>query len=93
MNTRSFILFSACLSFGILPVGSVSFAQTAGETPQGMLAAQIRMQGFVCDKAIGASKDVKRSKSDHDVWVLKCGNATYRVSRFPDMAAKVEALR
>jgi hypothetical protein len=27
------------------------------------------------------------------VWVLKCSNATYRVSRFPDMAAKVEPLR
>ncbi|MDA9468925.1 hypothetical protein XH87_30770 [Bradyrhizobium sp. CCBAU 53415] len=77
----------------MLPVGSVCFAQTDGETPQGMLAAQIRMQGFACDKPLGASKDTKRSKPDHEVWVLKCDNGTYRVSRFPDMAAKVEALR
>ncbi|UPJ69563.1 hypothetical protein IVB23_30805 [Bradyrhizobium sp. 191] len=87
------MIFSACLSFGILPGGSESFAQTAGETPQGMLAAQIRLQGFACDKPLGASKDTKRSKPDHEVWVLKCSNATYRVSRFPDMAAKVEVLR
>ncbi|MGY3037250.1 hypothetical protein ACVIIV_006420 [Bradyrhizobium sp. USDA 4354] len=88
-----FVLVSA-LSFGILPVGfSVSLAQTAGERPQDMLAAQTRMQGFACDKPLGASKDTKRSKPDHAVWVLRCSNANYRVSRFPDMAAKVEALR
>jgi hypothetical protein len=64
----------------------------AAEQPQDMLAAQIRIQGFTCDKALGAVKDKKRSRPDHDVWILKCGNATYRVSRAPDMAAKVEPL-
>ena len=67
-------------------------AQTAQETLQSMLAAQIRTQGFACDKALGATKDAKRSKPDHAVWVLRCSNATYRVSRVPDMAAKVEPL-
>ena len=62
------------------------------ETPQTMLSAQIRTQGFSCDKALGATRDKKRSRPDHDVWVLKCSNATYRVSRAPDMAAKVEPL-
>ena len=68
-------------------------AQTAQETPQSMLATQIRMQGFACDKPLGAIRDRRRSKPDHAVWVLKCSNATYRVSRAPDMAAKVETLR
>ena len=68
-------------------------AQAAGETPQDMLAAQIRTQGVACDKALSAVRDAKRSKPDHEVWVLKCSNATYRISRFPDMAAKVEQLR
>ena len=63
------------------------------EAPRDMLAAQIRLQGFVCDKALGARQDIRRSRPDHDVWVLKCNNATYRVSRAPDMAAKVETLR
>jgi hypothetical protein len=67
-------------------------AQAAGETPRNMLAAQIRMQGVACDKPLSAVRDAKRSKPDHEVWVLKCSNATYRVSRFPDMAAKVERL-
>lgn len=67
-------------------------ALAADEVPQEMLAAQIRMQGFACDKPLGATKDAKRSKPDHETWVLKCTNASYRISRAPDMAAKVEPL-
>ncbi|OSI65517.1 hypothetical protein [Bradyrhizobium canariense] len=65
----------------------------AAETPQEILAAQIRMQGFACDKPLGAVRDKKRSRPDHAVWILKCRNATYRIGRAPDMAAKVEPLR
>ena len=68
-------------------------AQAAGEAPRDVLAAQIRLQGVACDKALGAVRDAKRSKPDYEVWVLKCSNATYRISRFPDMAAKVERLQ
>lgn len=67
-------------------------ATVGGETPQSILAAQIRMQGFTCDKLLGASRDTRRSRPDRGVWVLKCSNATYRITRVPDMAAKVEAL-
>ena len=63
------------------------------EKPQDGLAAQVRIQGFACDKAQGAIRDKKRSRPDHAVWVLKCSNAVYRVSRAPDMAAKIEPLR
>jgi hypothetical protein len=63
------------------------------ETVSDILAAQIRTQGYACDKAVGAVQDKKRSRPDHEVWVLKCSNATYRVGRAPDMAAKVEILR
>ena len=64
----------------------------AAETPQTMLSAQIRLQGFTCDKALGATRDKKRSQPDRAVWVLKCSNATDRVTRAPYMAAKVEPL-
>jgi hypothetical protein len=53
-----------------------------------MVAAQIRSQGIACGKPLGAVRDAQRSKPDHEVWVLKCDNATYRVSRYPDMAQK-----
>ncbi|MBR0842683.1 hypothetical protein JQ607_20975 [Bradyrhizobium liaoningense] len=71
---------------------TVSVAQAAEEMPKDMLAAQIRTQGFACDKAVRATRDAKRSRPDHAVWVLKCSNASYRVSRAPDMAARVQPL-
>lgn len=70
----------------------ISPAQAAEETPKDELAAQIRTQGFACDRPLRATRDAKRSRPDYAVWVLKCGNATYRVSRAPDMAAKVQPL-
>jgi hypothetical protein len=88
-----------CRTLGLLVLASTmsgltaSLAQPSQETLQSMLAAQIRTQGFVCDKAIGATQDAKRSRPDHGVWILRCSNATYRVSRAPDLAAKVEPIR
>lgn len=73
------------------PMGSA--AQAAGEAPKDTIAAQIRMQGFACDKAQSAVRDAKRSKPDEAVWVLKCSNAAYRIRLIPDMAAKVQPLQ
>ena len=67
--------------------------RAAAETVKDILAAQIRSQGIVCDKPRQAMRDAKRSKPDYDVWILTCENATYRVSRYPDLAAKVERVR
>ena len=95
MNARRYlpvILFPVLLASASSLTSSAQ-AQAAGEAPQNVLAAQIRLQGFACDKSLGAVQDRKRSKPDRPVWVLKCSNATYRVSRFPDMAAKVEPLQ
>ncbi|WP_158667994.1 hypothetical protein [Bradyrhizobium guangdongense] len=92
MKDSHWIFLSALALIDALTVGTAA-AQGATETVQGMLAAQIRSQGFTCDKALGATKDTARSRADHAVWVLRCSNASYRVSRAPDMAAKVEPLR
>lgn len=92
MTNGRWIFLSALALIGALSVGRAA-AQGAPETVQDMLAAQIRSQGYTCDKALGAAKDTKRSAPDHAVWVLRCSNANYRVSRAPDMAARVEPLR
>jgi hypothetical protein len=86
----TFLLTVVALS-GRAPFGLAT--QAAAQTPKDMLAAQIRSQGIVCDKPQRATRDPKLSRPDHEVWVLKCENATYRISRYPDMAAKVEQLR
>ena len=82
------ILFLAMLSNGER-FGHVAKAQTV----MSMLAAQIRTQGFACDEPQKATRDVKLSKPDCDVWVLTCKNATYRIGRYADMAAKGEKLK
>lgn len=88
MHPRNlWILASVVLLFS----GVATRAQT--EQPQDVIAAQVRIQGFPCDRAQSAIRDKKRSKPDYAVWVLKCSNATYRVSRAPDMLAKVEKLK
>lgn len=74
-------------------VASQAQQATAGENPRDVLAAQIRLQGFACDQALKATRDAKRSRPDREVWVLRCSNAIYRVSRAPDMVASVERLR
>jgi hypothetical protein len=84
------------LASAFLLLGAMSFADAAGakgESPKDVIAAQIRTQGFTCDRPLRAVLDKRRSRPDHDVWVLNCGNAIYRVSRYPDLAAKVEVVR
>ena len=65
---------------------------TEQETPQGIIAAHIRDQGFKCDKPEGAKQDSNASKPNETVWLLTCENASYRVTLVPDLAAKVERL-
>jgi hypothetical protein len=87
------LLAAAAILFGSsVRAQQATATLVAAETPQSMLAAQIRTQGFTCDKPLGAVRDKKRSRPDRAVWVLRCGNATYRIARAPDMAAKVEPL-
>lgn len=88
--TLAFLVLSAII-LAKEPFGSVAYA--AGQTPKDDIAAQIRTQGYVCDRPLRAVRDARRSRPDYQVWVLSCGNATYRVGRYPDLAAKVEVLR
>jgi hypothetical protein len=81
------------LALGVLLVGSLTGSAAVAETVPNILAAQIRTQGYPCDRALGATKDARRSRPDREVWVLRCSNATFRVSRAPDMVAKVEVIR
>jgi hypothetical protein len=80
----------ACISIGAALTGlpCSSRSQTPGED----IAAQVRSQGYRCDRPISARRDAKRSRRDSAVWVLKCANATYRVRLDPDMAARVTKL-
>jgi hypothetical protein len=90
---RYFAIFLFLLLAAMPLERSGLIATAVAETVKDMLAAQIRSQGIVCDKPRRAMRDAKRSKPDYDVWILTCENATYRVSRYPDLAAKIERVR
>ncbi|QIG98553.1 MULTISPECIES: hypothetical protein [unclassified Bradyrhizobium] len=82
------------LAFAALFVGGlVGSTAQAEETLEDLLAVQLRAQGYACDKPLKAERDDKLSKPDNEAWTLTCSNATYRVTRVPDLAAKVEVLK
>jgi hypothetical protein len=80
-------------ALGLVVLSSAAPFAARAVTVRAVLAAQIRTQGYPCDKPQHARRDAKLSKPDYDVWVLTCQNATYRIGRYPDRAADVEQLR
>ncbi|VIO71070.1 hypothetical protein CI41S_27410 [Bradyrhizobium ivorense] len=82
------------LAFAVLVASGVAGSTArADPTLQDLLAIQLRAQGYACDKPLKAERDDKLSKPDNEAWTLTCSNATYRVSRVPDLAAKVEEIK
>jgi hypothetical protein len=81
---------------GVLGGAAVAWPRAAcaqqPEMPAETLAAQIRLQGHRCDQPLSATRDTALSKPNEAVWVLKCANASYRLTVVPNMAAKVERL-
>ncbi len=80
------------VAFGPVNGPPQATAQGSGGTTKEIVAAQIRSQGFACDKPQSATKDEKLSRPDEAVWILTCENATYQVRLIPDMAAKVQQI-
>jgi hypothetical protein len=85
-------LLSFSLSLAVIAVVSTppANAQQAGaDTPKQSLAAQIRIQGYTCDKPLRARRDRHLSRAGRADWVLTCSNARYRILLDPGMAANV----
>ncbi|HEX5998705.1 MAG TPA: hypothetical protein VFZ16_04805 [Hyphomicrobiaceae bacterium] len=62
------------------------------ETPAGLIAAQIRAQGYSCSPPVTAARRGQEATTHDAVWILSCSNARYRVRLIPDMAAQVTQL-
>ena len=99
MNHRKTVAQKPLVLATLVVLAGALFAQTVGgvlaaeqETPQGIIAAHIRDQGFKCEKPQEAKRDTKASKPNETVWLLTCEDASYRVTLVPDLAAKVERL-
>jgi hypothetical protein len=83
LSRTPLLLVLGCLS----PV--TVFAQ---ETAKVVVAAQIRSQGYVCDKPRAATPLPQRSRPDEEAWLLQCKNATYQVRLIPHKAAVVKII-
>jgi hypothetical protein len=80
----------AHIAFVVSALGALqAFAQ---ENPQGIIAAQLRAQGYPCASPKSAKRDQPASKPGEAVWMLECGNALYRVRLVPNIAARVETI-
>ena len=64
----------------------------AQQDPKDIIAAELRSQGFACDKPKSATRDTSASKPNENVWIVACENATYRTTLVPNMAAQVEVI-
>jgi hypothetical protein len=84
-----------CVVVAAQAVDNVAAAQSIlpKQAPKDLIAAQIRGQGYVCERPISAKRDLARSKPDEAVWVLRCENNSYRIRLVPDMAAHVTRLK
>ncbi len=70
----------------ISAVSAFSVTAQAQETPEDIIAAHVRLQGYECVSPKSAKRDVRASRPDAAVWLIKCENARYRVRLTPDMA-------
>jgi hypothetical protein len=73
----------------------LSALASMAQEPEGaadIIAAQIRTQGYACSAPVAAARDEAASRPNETVWLLRCGNARYRVQLVPDLAAQVTRL-
>lgn len=80
------------LSLGDLELMPTRVSEARAVNEEAIIAAQIRKQGFACERPLRAEADRERSKPNEAVWVLRCQNATYRVRLIPKKAADVERI-
>ena len=81
------------ISFLLVVTAAIIGWPQAGEAqagPTDIIAAKIRGQGYACDSPQSAERDATASTANEVVWMLRCQNASYRVTLIPNMAAKVE---
>lgn len=86
-------VYFAIFSLAVAAFSGAAMCLPGDETTPDLLASQIRDQGFACNTAKSAEREVKASRPNEAVWILQCENDSYRMTVIPDMAAKIEKLR
>ncbi|ADJ24354.1 hypothetical protein Hden_2558 [Hyphomicrobium denitrificans ATCC 51888] len=86
-------VYFGVFGFAVAAFSGATMCLPGDEPTPDLLASQARDQGFACSQAKSAEREVKASRPNEAVWILKCENDTYRMIVIPDMAAKIEKLQ
>ena len=87
-------IFTAGLAYAMVAMALPWAAERAlaQETPEDIVATQVRAQGHPCNNPQSAQRDQAASKPDAPVWLLQCQDASYRVRLISGMAAQIERI-
>lgn len=67
---------------------AAAFATPPEKAPR-IVAAQVRRQGVACTTPRGAMLDSENSRPHETVWILRCDEASYRVTLIPPLGARI----
>jgi len=76
----------------VAALGGLAEGKAQQNEPKDVIAAKIRSQGYPCDSPQSAERDKAPSTANQTIWILRCQNASYRVTLIPSLAAKVEKI-
>lgn len=65
---------------------------SAEQASKEIVATQVRKQGYRCERAVSADRDVEHAKTQRG-WILRCEDATYHIHLDPHRAAHVERVK
>jgi hypothetical protein len=81
----------AALGAALLCLAGPAVAQDQDAIP-GIVADQVRSQGFACDNPVSAEKIEAESQPDLPVYILTCEGVRYHVQLIPDQGAKISVV-
>lgn len=88
MKLHSCYALAAVVAISVPSLAIPATAQSLEESAK-IIAAQLLKQGIACSMPRHATRDAQRSKPNENVWVVRCDEATYRVTLIPRRQAEI----
>jgi hypothetical protein len=88
-------IVAACGLLVAAIVAAIPSARAQSNDPEGMdvIAAAVRVHGYVCEHPTSATRDAEQSSSDEEAWIITCESGRYRVKFTGDTGSRVEPVK
>ena len=88
-------IVAACGLLVAASVAAIPSARAQSNDPEGMdvIAAAVRVHGYVCEQPTSATRDAEQSSSDEEAWIITCESGRYRVKFTGDTGSRVEPVK